>query len=312
MMPPLTSIVSRLHVKHLRLLIAVHEHGSLLSAAKEVAITQPGASKALQEIEAAFGATLFTRTNRGLAANDLGRCVVRYARMIYTDLGHLRNELEAIQRGDGGRVSVGSIMGAIPLLTDAVSNLMQTHPGMSVEIVEDTSATLLSLLDSGRLDLAICRKTVSKTPDLYESEILQPEELRIIANNESPFAHKDCLTLQDLAQCKWIVYRANMPMRLLLEREFYDRDIRFPANLLETTSPFATLALLRRNPSFVALASTDVASFFARNALVSILPFEFSIRSEPYELVHRQGSPMSIGAKLMKGYLLNTQGQKVD
>ncbi|PJX27986.1 LysR family transcriptional regulator [Advenella sp. S44] len=307
MTPSLSSIASRLHVRHLRLLIAIYEHGSLLGAANEVAISQPGASKALQEIETTFGAALFNRTNRGLQANDLGLCVVKYARMMYTDLGHLRNELDAIQKGEGGRVSVGCIMGAIPLLTDAVSDLMQTHPGMSVEIVEDTSATLLSLIDAGRLDMAICRTTVSKTPEIYESELLQPEELRVIAKHQSPLAYADRLTVQDLAQCKWIVYRANMPMRLLLEREFYDAGIRFPTNLLETTSPFATLTLLMRNPSFVALASTDVASFFASNNLVSILPFQFTLASEPYELAYRRGPLLSIGAKLMRSCLMSRQ-----
>ena len=87
------------------------QHGSLLGAAKEVAINQPGANKALREIETTFGAALFVRTNRGLEANDLGLCVVRYARMIYTDLGHLRNELDAIQKGrqrpGGGRLHHG-------------------------------------------------------------------------------------------------------------------------------------------------------------------------------------------------------------
>lgn len=307
MTPTLSSIASRLHVRHLRLLIAISEHGSLLGAANEVAISQPGASKALQEIETTFGAALFNRTNRGLEANDLGLCVLKYARMIYTDLGQLRNELDAIQKGDGGRVAVGCIMGAIPLLTDTVADLMQTHPGMSVEIVEDTSEALLNLIDSGRLDLAICRTSVSKTPELYESEHLQAEQLSVIANSDNPFARRDHLTLEVLAQCKWIVYRANMPMRLLLEREFYDAGIRFPTHLLETTSPFATLALLMRNPSFVALASTDVASFFASNNLVSILPFRFTLASEPYELAYRRGPQLSIGAKLMRDCLMTRQ-----
>src|SRR6187399_27430 len=51
MTPPLHSIISRLHLKQLRLLVALGEHGSLLKAAQQVALTQPGASKALQEIE---------------------------------------------------------------------------------------------------------------------------------------------------------------------------------------------------------------------------------------------------------------------
>src|SRR6266702_3782550 len=154
MTPSLNSIVSRLHLKQLRLLIALGDHGSLLKAAKQVALTQPGASKALQEIETTFGTALFNRTNRGLEPNEVGHCVIRYARLIHTDLAHLREEIVGILRGHGGRVAVGVIMGAVPLLTDAISALVERHPEMSVEIVEDTSATLLSQIDAGRLDLA--------------------------------------------------------------------------------------------------------------------------------------------------------------
>jgi len=55
-------------------------------------------------------------------------------------------------------------VGAVPLLTTAISRVIADHPKLSIEIVEDTSAALLSQLDSGRLDLAICRTTVSTTP----------------------------------------------------------------------------------------------------------------------------------------------------
>jgi DNA-binding transcriptional LysR family regulator len=46
MTPPLHSIISRLHLKQLRLLVALGEHGSLLKAAQQVALTQPGAASA--------------------------------------------------------------------------------------------------------------------------------------------------------------------------------------------------------------------------------------------------------------------------
>ncbi|MRW84170.1 LysR family transcriptional regulator [Pseudoduganella sp. FT26W] len=299
MLPSLNSIISRLHLKQLRLLIALADHGSLLKAAQQVALTQPGASKALHEIETTFGMALFNRTNRGLEPNQIGHCVIRYARLIHTDLAHLREEIGGIMRGHGGRVTVGVIMGAVPLLADAVTRLVAEHPEMSVEIVEDTSATLLSQLDAGRLDLAICRTTISPTPEHYGSVQLQEETLAVIANVRHPLRQAATLTLQDLAESRWVVYRANMPMRLLLEREFRDADIRFPQHLLETTSVFATLALLQANPSFVALVSVDVASFFARHDMMCILPLTLASRSEPYEMVVRKGAPLSPGARLL-------------
>ena len=93
MTPPLHSIISRLPLKQLRPLVALGEHSPLLKAWQQVALTQPGASKALQEIETTFGTPLFVRTNRGLEPNAVGHCVIRYAHLIQTDLAHLREEI---------------------------------------------------------------------------------------------------------------------------------------------------------------------------------------------------------------------------
>jgi DNA-binding transcriptional LysR family regulator len=305
MTPPLHSIISRLHLKQLRLLVALGENGSLLKASQQVALTQPGASKSLQEIETTFGTPLFVRTNRGLEPNAVGHCVIRYARLIQTDLAHLREELVGIQRGQGGRVAAGVIMGAVPLLTDAISALVARQPELSVEIVEDTSAALLAHLDAGRLDLAICRTTITQAPQAYESVQLQDETLAVIANVDHPLRRAKKLTLQQLEPYRWVVYRANMPMRLLLEAEFRDGGIRFPQHLLETTSAFATLALLKANPSFVALVSIEVAQFFAHQQMSCILPLKLASRSEPYELVTRRGAQVSPAAKLLFDELVN-------
>ena len=307
MTPPLPSIISRLHLKQLRLLVALGEHGSLLKASRQVALTQPGASKALQEIETTFGTPLFVRTNRGLEPNAVGHCVIRYARLIQTDLSHLRDEIVGILRGQGGRVAAGVIMGAVPLLTDAISALVARQADLSVEIVEDTSAALLAQLDAGRLDLAICRTTISQAPQLYDSVKLQDETLAVIANVGHPLQHAKELTLQELAPYRWVVYRANMPMRLLLEGEFRDCGIRFPQHLLETTSAFATLALLQANPSFVALVSIEVAQFFEHRQMSCILPLALASRSEPYELVTRKGALVPPAAKLLIDDLVHRQ-----
>lgn len=290
MIPPLGSMLSRLHFKQLRLLIALADCGSLLRAAEQVGLTQPGASKSLREIEAALGSELFLRTNRGLEPNDVGHCVIRYARLIQTDLAHLREEMSGILQGHGGRLSIGTIMGAVPLVTEALSRLLEKKPALSVEIVEDTSARLLNLLDEGRLDLAVCRTSISQRPHLYESVDIHKEQLAVVANTRHPLAGRKKLDLADLAAFRWVVYSANMPMRLLLEREFHEAGLRFPLYLLETTSAFTTLSLLQGNPTMVALLSTDVAQFCTRFGMTCILPLRLQSRSDPYQLVMRSNN----------------------
>jgi DNA-binding transcriptional LysR family regulator len=291
-------MLSRLRLKQLRLLVSLDDHGSLLRAAEHLGITQPGASKALHEIEVALGAELLVRTNRGLEPNDLGHCVIRYARLIQTDLAHLREDMLGILHGHGGRLSIGAIMGAVPLVTEALTRLLEKRPALSVEIVEDTSARLLNLLDEGRLDLAICRTSISQRPHLYDSVDIHDEKLAVVAHVDHPLARGKAIELADLVAFRWVVYSANMPMRLLLEREFHEAGLRFPLYLLETTSAFTTLSLLQRNPTMVALLSIDVAQFCTRFGMTTILPLQLQSRSEPYQLVTRSNSVLSPVARL--------------
>jgi DNA-binding transcriptional LysR family regulator len=113
-LPSVGSIVSRLRFRRVALLTALDEQGSLHKAAEVMHMTQPAATKALHEMEDALGVTLFDRSPRGIEATELGRCVIRYARLIQSDVANLREELQNMISGRGGRLSIGTIMGAHP------------------------------------------------------------------------------------------------------------------------------------------------------------------------------------------------------
>ncbi len=298
MIAALPSIVSRLRLKQLRLLIALDEQGSVHRAAEQVFISQPGATKSLHEIENTFGAELFTRNSQGLVPNDLGRCVIRYARLIHSDVAHLREEMVGILQGHGGRLSVGTIMGAVPMLMRALGRLRRKQPELSVEIVEDTSARLLGLVDQGRLDLAICRSSVSQRPDAYDCLTLHPEQLTVVAHPDHP-ARVATLELADLSIYRWVVYPANMPMRLLLEREFSQCGLEFPRYPVETASTFTMLSLLQEDPELVAVMPLAVAEFSERFGMIRRLPLNLQSRSEPYGVIARHGSTLSAAAQLL-------------
>ena len=299
MLPSLTTIISRLRLKQLRLLIALDEHGSLHKAAESVAITQPGATKALHEIESTLGSTLFERTTKGLTPNDLGRCVIRYARLIHTDVAHLREEMLGIMQGHGGRLSVGVIMGAVPVLVESLARLRARQPQLSVEIVEDTSARLLALLDEGRLDLALCRTSVSQNPAAYDCTLRDQEPLVVVASPRHRFAGRPLLALSELAASAWVVFPVNMPMRLTLEREFREAGLNFPTYPIETSSTFTTLSLLLQDPELVAVMPVDVAQMGVAHGMLVHLPLELKSRNEPYEIVTRHGIALTAPARLL-------------
>jgi DNA-binding transcriptional LysR family regulator len=155
------------------------------------------------------------------------------------------------------------------------------------------------LIDQGRLDLAICRTSVSPRPDAYDCHELYQERLRVVANPAHPQVSAERLELRDLADSRWVVYPANMPMRLVLEREFSQAGLDFPRYPLETASTFTTLMLLRQERDLVALMPREVAEVAIDTGSVAALPLQLRSRSEPFSLVSRRGAPLSAPARLL-------------
>lgn len=63
---------TELNLRHLRLLLAVVETGSVTQASLACNISQPAVTQALKKLEDRFGAALFDRTGNGLFATPLG------------------------------------------------------------------------------------------------------------------------------------------------------------------------------------------------------------------------------------------------
>ncbi|MCB2070219.1 MAG: LysR family transcriptional regulator, partial [Ottowia sp.] len=85
-------LASRLRFRHLQLLVALRDHGSLHAAAEALSLTQPSLSKMLKEIELSFGRPLFERSARGVAPTPAGAVVLHGAALLLDELERLGRE----------------------------------------------------------------------------------------------------------------------------------------------------------------------------------------------------------------------------
>ena len=88
-------LASRLRFRHLQLLVALRDHGSLHAAAEALSLTQPSLSKMLKEIEVSFGRPLFERSARGVAPTPAGAVVLHGAALLLDELERLGREASA-------------------------------------------------------------------------------------------------------------------------------------------------------------------------------------------------------------------------
>jgi len=291
-------LMSRLRMKQLQLLIALDDHKSLHKASSAMAMTQSAASKALAELESMLEAPLFERAKSGLIPNPFGRCVVRYARVLAADLSALCQEVAQIRAGTGGRLTVGTIMGAVPgVVAPMVNKMHAKHPDLAIEIVEDTSANMLVMLDDGRVDLVIGRASVSDQPSKYHYQPLTDEPLCIVAGNADGREPARAVALADLANHRWVTYPSYLPMSALLERELDLAGLPMPASPISTASPLVTVTLLQESPELVAILPASVARVFERHGMLRVLPIRMKSKSQTYGVVTRKGGALSPAAR---------------
>lgn len=295
MLPTLETLMSRLRLRQLRLLMALEECGSIHKAAEQVAISQPGATRALNEIEATLGAALFVRSARGLEVNDLGRCVVRYARLIQTDVAHLREEMLGIQQGFGGHLAVGGTMGAIAAIVETIVKVRADQPSLSLQVIEDTSEGLLRLLDQGRIDVALCRSNFGRRPGDYHSHGSFPEPLWVVANPRHALVEVEEPDFTTLARQAWIVYPVSMPR--MLEQEFVAAGLSQPVQSIEISSTYAILAMLEQDDGVLALLPERIARQQVSRGLVARVNYHFRTGNPPFELLWRRDRELSPAAR---------------
>ena len=291
-------LMTRLRMKQLQLLIALDDHKSLHKASNAMSMTQSAASKALSELESILEAPLFERARSGLVPNPLGHCVIRYARLLASDLTSLCQEFADIQSGTGGRLAIGAIMGSVPdIVVPAVNQLQATHPGLAIEIVEDTSARMLALLDDGRLDLVIGRSIVSDQPSKYTYQPLCDEPLAVVVGFDHPRFADGEVSFADLTGHRWVTYPGAMPMHALLQREMDLAGAPMPNSAISTVSTFVTVALLRDSPDLVSVLPAAVAQVFCDSRMLRTIPVVFRSRSQTFGIVTRKVGVLSPGAR---------------
>ncbi|KND58005.1 transcriptional regulator, LysR family [Candidatus Paraburkholderia schumanniana] len=291
-------LMSRLRMKQLQLLIALDDHKSLHKASSAMAMTQSAASKVLAELESMLEAPLFERAKSGLIPNPFGRCVVRYARVLAADLGSLCQEVAQIRAGTGGRLTVGTIMGAVPGVVAPIVNEMHAkHPDLAIEIVEDTSARMLPMLDDGRVDLVIGRSSVSDQPSKYHYQPLMDEPLCIVVGQGHERTGAREVGFEDLARYRWVTYPSYMPMSALLERELDLAGLPMPANPISTASPLMTVTLLQESAELVSILPASVAKVFEHYGMLRILPVRMKSKPQTFGIVTRKGGELSPAAR---------------
>lgn len=146
----------RIKLRHIACFLEVARLRSMVNAAEALNISQPAASKTVQELEGFLGEALFDRSRRRLFLTSYGEIFYRYAS---TSIAALRQGIDAVH---GDREAAVVKIGALPtvsagILPEAVRRFTAEETGVHCRIITGPNDYLLSLLRTGDVDLVIGR-----------------------------------------------------------------------------------------------------------------------------------------------------------
>jgi DNA-binding transcriptional LysR family regulator len=294
---PIPQLLNRLRMRQVALILAVGEHGTLRKASGELGMTQPAATKMIQELESALGQRLFERVGRGQKLTPAGTSVLGYFRGLRGSIESMTRELAELQLGSSGRLSVGSIMAPSPtLLTQAIMALKKAYPLLSIEVMLDTSDRLLELLREGVLDVAVGRIRGDQWAD-YVFTPLENEALAVVVGIHHPLASQKSVPFDRLLGYPWILQPAGSPMREVLEQEFRMQQAPLPRGLIETASILTTTNLIAET-DMIGVVPLSIADTYARHGLLKVLPCPIQHKMESFGSITRKDRPLSEAAQL--------------
>lgn len=217
-------------LRQLRYFVKVVECGNVTRASEALHIAQPAISQQMRNLERDLEMQLLERSVQGVAPTAAGLTLYRHAIELLRQADSTRELLRQDAEFPQGRVSVAMPSSAARLVAIPLARMIRDrYPGIALELLEAPSTELLSLLASGRVELAVVVDAVD-TRGVAVQHLLN-EELYLIAWPEFPMPNEP-VAIAELARMPlllpsvpntirsrvdWALREAGLPYEVLFE-----------------------------------------------------------------------------------------------
>ncbi len=286
--------VDRLRIRHLKLLDLISATGTLTAAADALRISQPSATKMLQELETAFGCRLMERTTRGGVLSPAGERALERLRIA---LGALDAAGQAFaEQPEMPLVRIGMLpLAGVALIPRLVAELAASGQLPRLWFQEGSVSEVLDRLRAGEIDCVIGRidtESARKNLDVFEIDPLADENLEIACAQNHPLARARKLALSRLLGQPWILPLRATYTRQMFEAAFVGIGLLPPRPHIESSSFHTNLATVAES-RFLTIAPKSAVSYYATAGKVRKLSL-----AEPFPINHLVFITLKGAAKL--------------
>jgi DNA-binding transcriptional LysR family regulator len=199
-----------LELRHLKVVCAIAETGSVTKAASLLGLAQPALTAQLQRIERTLGGPLFERDRRGARPTALGELVLSRARVLLPAMKGLQDEAARLA-GSGAdeegmsRYRFGTIGG--PVIGGLVSRLSELQPDAQISTHASYYVDeLANMVVAGKLDYAqvgVCGDAMPSADYGLVWQTVAVDAVCVLMPEDHPQAKGVDVDLAELADEQW-------------------------------------------------------------------------------------------------------------
>lgn len=262
----------RIKLRHIACFLEVARLRSVVNAADALNISQPAASKTIQELEEFLGNTLFDRSRRKLFLTPFGETFYRYAS---TSIAALRQGIDAARSGgEAATVKVGALPTvSARILPTAVRNFTADDPGVHTRIITGPNNYLLSLLRTGDVDLVIGRMAEPDVMIGLAFEHLYSERVVMVVRPGHPLLSAPDFNLALIEPYQVLMPTPDAVIRHHVERMLLTHGISNIRDEVETVSNAFGRSYVRQTDAIWIISEGVVAKDVEENQL-ALLPVD--------------------------------------
>ena len=189
----------KLETRHLRLVVAIADFGSLTRAGHQLHLTQSALSHQLADLESQLGVKLFERLGKRMEPTLAGERLIGRARTALQQLLEMEHEVKQIASGREALLRIATeCYTCYHWLPPVLKAFGERYPKVEIQIVPGATARPIRALLAGKIDLCI---VLQRPRDRrVESTPLFDDELVAVMAPTHPLASRLYLEATDFAQ----------------------------------------------------------------------------------------------------------------
>lgn len=223
-------------LRQLEYLVALARERHFGRAALACNVSQPTLSAAIRQLETDLGAPIVERGHKFHGLTSQGRMVLDHAHRILAEADVLRRNLQEMDKGLSGRLRLGAIPTALPIVSHLTGPFHARFPNVSVTVLSQNSQEIQNGIDDFELDAGLTYLDNEPLENVLTKPICH-EEYLFLTPASGPYAQRRKITWKEAAQAPLCLLTRDMQNRRIIDGIFRAAGAQ-PKPSVETNSIF--------------------------------------------------------------------------